>query len=478
MKNAIRTLSILWLLCLGANGADFQRVLTLTVTNFPASGNQLTINSDMRFASNAQSTVSFLINTTNLATMTTNIWTQIALKPYSWQAALLPMTNQTNIVIVGRINEAIVASSTGLWVSTNVVESTITTRYPLVLPLSSVNVLVRTNLANHIITGLSDYSTGAFAFNSQPLTNYVDRATAQWLTNKSLTAPRLLNPTLTNGLNSGNAFRSPGSGAASEQFGTAAAATGAASLALGASAAASEHSAIAIGTAAEASGTNSLSIGTGTIAGAFDSAMAIGGAAGAAKDFAIAIGYGANATETNSVAIGATATAQDVNSIALGVGVITDFPNTIYLGTSNHTNNIDGTLNAGIANVTNLYPRGQIGGSNYYTGALHYSQSTIGTVADGHNVITLAAGSIYTKLTGAPSTNLWELGGITGGYAGRMIYLQNTTGYHMRILDSSGTTPAAGDRILCPGAGTSTASNNAVVILLYDGGQSRWVMVR
>jgi len=132
----------------------------------------------------------------------------------------------------------------------------------------------------------------------------------------------LKNPSLTNGINFGNAFSSRGASSTDEQFGSSAAASG--------------GQAVALGNGAIASGIQATELGAGGLAQGAAS-TAIGGAAGALA--------------ANSTALGNLATANNASSTAIGVNATTTRNHQVMLGTSSEEVNVPGQLSA--AGITN-----------------------------------------------------------------------------------------------------------------------------
>ena len=178
---------------------------------------------------------------------------------------------------------------------------------------------------------------------------------------------------ISNGVNLGNAFSSPGTELYSEQFGSFAVATAVNATALAWGATASGEGSTAIGQSAVASGTNSISIGSSSGASATDSSafgesayasgfqsVALGRNSAASGRYAAAIGADSSATATNSMAIGRNGSATHTNSMAVGVGAATTSPNQIIFGTANEyalfpgNATITGTLTNGSINTTNF----------------------------------------------------------------------------------------------------------------------------
>lgn len=71
-------------------------------------------------------------------------------------------------------------------------------------------------------------------------------------------------------------------------------------------------------------------------------------------------------------------------------------------------------------------------------------------------------------------TGSFNITGLTGGYAGRKVFLYNTTGNNMTITNESGSSLAA-NRILT--LATAATSGTGMVELIYSGIAQRWIVV-
>lgn len=98
------------------------------------------------------------------------------------------------------------------------------------------------------------------------------------------------------------------------------------------------------------------------------------------------------------------------------------------------------------------------------------------TVSNGTNNDVAIGYGTYTRLSGP--TALFTLTGLTGGEAGRVLLLRNTTTYDMVLENESGSSTAknriltqTGSNVTLSGAGGSSA------LLFYDGTSERWILV-
>jgi len=427
------------------------------------------------------------------------------------------------------LDGALAVSVAGTWatvsLSTQSGPQTYTALWPIENIVASSN---RTAQASYLVSGMSTYSTNAFATNATAMSNFVTKGDSP---PQSITSELRLSGNLNNGTselsvsnlaNRGNAIRSFGSGGNSFQagsnatssgtrslsvgnsstasgtdsavVGTSATATGTDSIAFGTSALASNNYTVAIGTSAKATNTYSMAIGNGSIAGGGSDALAIGRSAQALGSSAMSIGQGgiaqgtaalaiqsevvgdnsigigpsSSVSATNSTALGTGATVTHNDSTALGKNATSTTTNQIRLGTSSETVSVPGVLEVSGTQTNTTFT-----GTNIMRGDLSFPQSGNSTIVDGHN--TFAAGTnVYIRLTGTPTTT-WNLGGISAGNRdGKILILQNDTGQSAYILSESGTEPTPENRLRTYSRTNIWWPTNGIAQLIYDTSASRW----
>lgn len=74
------------------------------------------------------------------------------------------------------------------------------------------------------------------------------------------------------------------------------------------------------------------------------------------------------------------------------------------------------------------------------------------------------------------NTGSVEIGGITGGESGRLLFIQNATNSTVSIF-SQNVYASAADRIITTSGGTIVLGSNGTAILMYDAYESRWRMI-
>lgn len=487
-----RTIAIL-LLLLGIGtaatlpAADSRIYATITITTNPATGSNLVVNTATRsWTTNVTDAASQIEVTTGISEAQTNLFNHLASYPIGGSMALWG-TSTNDVRLMAQVNSNLTVSFGGTWATVTYSTNYIERSYTVTVPYTAVtNLPYRTNMASALVDWISLTTTTTVPVTATAFEGYVNTngnqtingakvfagtlsgtigtvsngvANGTRITNVAglhgtlnyLTNGVLHSPTLTNGVNYGNAFRSPGSGANSEQVGTSAAATGQDSLAIGNSATASDTADVAIGYQSQAVGS---------------SGIAIGSAAATAGSAAIAIGPAAAGTGANSIAIGNLAEAMHDESIVLGGGLTTTAEYQILMGTADHTAYIPGTMVIG--NVTNAY----LTGTNHIAGAWSASIGAL-SVNGGANNKELTGETVFTIVAGGSlSSGSWTLDGLYPGWQGRTVRLINLCGFPGTVEHASGLV-ATTNQIVCPGSVDMTLGNGYSLDLIWNSGQWR-----
>lgn len=276
-----------------------------------------------------------------------------------------------------------------------------------------------------------------------------------------LTNGTFLNPVFTNGVNYGNAFSSPGAtGNFSEQFGSGAQAT--------------NDLATALGYAAFAWGTSSTAIGTGSSA-TNTSDTAVGQSARGWGGYSSAFGYDSQASGLRSLAVGASTMASNINSTALGYGATTTTSNQVVLGSST----VNYVYTPGRIEAVGGYTNAIIKGSNTVIGGFAFTRLNNTSLANGANAAidigTNASEKVYIKVSGP--TAAFSLNGFANPRDGRIIYVQNSTGYALTVANDSGIEPVAAYRIYTgTGADIAYTNNPTLLTFVYDSSAARWIL--
>ena len=107
--------------------------------------------------------------------------------------------------------------------------------------------------------------------------------------------------------------------------------------------------------------------------------------------------------------------------------------------------------------------------------APQFSRTDVNVTAGGNNDIT-TGGSSLIRITGfTGGSGAFTLRSLTGGVDGKMIVVYNLTGQNMTTAFNSGVPAANG--IVNTGGGTANTIGNGQLLLVYDGGQSRWNII-
>jgi hypothetical protein len=169
-----RLISLIFLLpCVAL--ADTQIIAKIAVTNAPTTNGQTIVfnGSDTRTFTNnisATATTSILTNST-AAGSATNLWT--ALGRAAVAGGQIYTVSGTNVFIRAALNQAIAATLAGEWGAVTYTTNTITNAYAFRVPMEVEHATNRTNIASMAVSGLSSYSTQAFATNSTALSNFL-----------------------------------------------------------------------------------------------------------------------------------------------------------------------------------------------------------------------------------------------------------------------------------------------------------------
>lgn len=506
--NFRKLLFILVVLAIGvpafAQVATQRITLTIVVTNRAVTSNTLVVNSSTRTWTNISTAATIPTNLVSTATTATNLYNQIANFPYSGGISPRWLT-ETSMALIAPLGGALAASQSGAWavltLSTQSGPNTFTAYWPLEnIAGPAVN---KTNQASAFVSGLSDFSTNAFATNATAINNTVQKGAGprQYVLSEveylslllaryaQLTNANLVNATnrgyvvaITNGYwTNGIADRltvtnlsSPGTGLYSEKFGSNSIASGDYSFSGGYSASATADSATAWGPLAVASGAQSSAFGN------LAQATAVGATAVGSEDtrafgpYSLAGAQGAIATKWGGMALGFSAVNDYSNSVALGPpdhlgnATVASATNQIRLGTANHTVSVPGVLAVSGTQTDTIFS-----GTNKFQLAISYSVTNITSLANGGNDLDPGF-KTYIKVSGPSAA--YSIDKIDRGWDGRIIEIQKTDSLTLTIPNNSGF-GVLGDsaKILTGTGGTITITNNpGFVELKYDAGALRW----
>jgi hypothetical protein len=435
--------------------------LSFTNSAGTTNGQTITVNGNTRTWTNSVFLASSQVLTNSTASgAKTNLYNAVGLAPFS-QVTLINQ-GSTNFDLVANSGVALTVTLSAGYASVTYSTQSVTTMTGVRVPISGEPVGgIQTNIASLLVKGENDLSTNKFYENAIAVQNLLGLTNAQtvagikqftnvagqWkgiisnspaisgnidtLTNGRLRTPILISPTLTNGINYGNAFSSPGSGANSEQYGISALASGAQSF--------------AAGYFAQAAGANAAAIGT----------------ANAGGDNSTAVGVSANVPSTSpgGTALGNTAVvgSTHTNSTAIGANSLTTAKSQIMVGTQNEYVHFPG--NTKFAGNTEL----------------RWARFPITSLATGNNAAVAVGTNTFVEVSGPGAA--FTINGIAGGSDGKFLIILNQTGFNMSIAHESGTDPTAANRITSMTGADRATTGNGSAQFIYSGAASRWILL-
>lgn len=243
-------------------------------------------------------------------------------------------------------------------------------------------------------------------------TNFVRNTNGTGYGTTLLSSPSLASPNLTNAVNRGNAFRSPGSGANSDQIGASANASGTASLALGGASSATANSATTVGSSSLATAIN-----------------------------ATALGSSAEASAQGSTALGVLSSASHQNSTAVGAAAATTAADQVRLGLASQHVSIPGALVVGGLVTAN-------------GGGLSNAVDVI--AGSGVNVVTGANNRSFTLDIASGVTNQWESDATNAAYG--VVPLTAVLTNEARAVEVTNTGNQLGGSLVAPNGSASSPS--------------------
>ena len=471
MMKRFLTLFALLFLVLGFRAEAALDILTATVTvtneSGTTEGDTLTVNGIVRtWRTTVVTPGSDIKATNNIGWAATNLFRSIAISPFPGLSLSMSGTNGVNLgaAPAGVLSVTLSAGWGSVVMTTNPLTSGTVVRVPYTLE----GLPQQTNVASGVVNILSsDKVTNAIPFLAPAMRNFTNIGGGNFIvttngtgytntlndpkvvrvsgTVGSLTNGGYLNPKLTNAINYGSAFRSPGLGTASEQFGLQATA-----------------------------GTNyDLSVGWDALSTNLF-ATAIGAASSATDIGATALGFGAQAASPASIAIGANTVvaATHTNSAAIGAGSASTAQHQIRLGTASESVSIPGSLqvDGSITNITAAGPANFPAGSD-----IAFGRFALTSLANGNNAAIPVGTNTFVEVSGPSAA--FAINGIAGGRNGKFLILLNRTGYPMTLANQSGVDTTPANRIETPTGGDVALSGNSSVLMLYNPTALRWNIV-
>jgi hypothetical protein len=481
-----RILAALAAVLLAAQPAAAIDIITasISVTNEfgTTNGQTLTVNASVRtWTNNVFVPASQILTNETPAGAATNLFYHVSTYPFT--ALSLGRTTSTNITLQTSPGGALTVTLSPGWGTVSYSTQSLVSATAVRVPISTEVSAQRINIGSGLVAGIEDYSTNSFNQNSTAMSEVVGltnaqtvggiklmtNAASQWrglVSNSPAISGNIIAvsngiwwngilyaPVLTNGVNYGNAFRSPGSGFGSEQFGTSASASGESSVAIGNLASSSGELALAVGQGANASGANSVAVGNNNAASGANT---------------VALGAQNTASASGATALGAISSATHVNSTALGRGATTTADNQIRIGTAAEHVSIAGTLRSFTSGSTNNFPAGA---------DISFGRYAVTSLANGNNAAVPVGTNVFVEVSG-PS-GAFTINGINGSpnRDGKLLIVVNQTGQDMTIAHQSGVDATAGNRIITMTGADRATTGNGAATLIYSGAASRWILV-
>lgn len=143
---------------------------TITVTNYPVSGNFLTVNGSARQWSNITASTSISTNAL-LVAHGTNLYRHILTNGFAGPI-YTTQTGPSNLSLLGNVGQAMVVTVTGGWASIGLSTQTVAVAKDVRVPFSVETATNATNIASQLIADLSTHSTNAFAATAKTMTNF------------------------------------------------------------------------------------------------------------------------------------------------------------------------------------------------------------------------------------------------------------------------------------------------------------------
>lgn len=490
------------LLTSAATAADkITAMVSVTNAAGTTNGQTITVNGNVRTWTNAVfvSSTQILTNST-AAGAKTNMYNQFALNQFLQVVQV--DAGSTNFQLIGNSGLALTVTLSAGWGSVSYSTQMVSTPTPVRVPTSVEAAAVQTNVNSALLAAIRDpsdtnvwYETDPQMVNIAGLTNIqtfsgikkltnaanlyqgivsnspaisgtVAGAGGWGLTNGVFWSPTNVNPVLSNAVNYGNAFSSPGTPTGTEQF--------------GAAASANATRAMAIGRNSIANGVDSTAVGNGATAGSIGD-IALGRSSTANGGNSTALGTGASASGPNSTALGTIAIASHSNSTAVGYSATTTADNQLMLGApgiNSVVNNYLRVLAGGtfVDGVTNLIVRGT---NSFPAGSdIAFGRYALSSLGNGINDDLVVGTNVFVELSGPSAA--FSTRGFAGGRDGKFLIVLNQTGQNWTVAAEGGATgndPVAANRILTMTGADRATTGNGAATFIYSAAASRWILI-
>jgi len=417
---------------------------TITITNTPSNANTLTVNGNVRTwkTSVASASTEILIGAA-IGPSATNLYNHVAV--YGFTGPLFLARSSTNIITLrGQPSQSMTVSASGTYATITYTTNTVTDSYVFRVPFTSETVGQQTNIASLALLSLRDWSSNSFTL-TPAMKHFVDTTSAQTISNKTFSTA-----TSINGASLSNAITY-------SEFITY---------------------------------LNQATIGANGYNGIYfkDSLAALSSLISPDSSGRASLW---NVGATNYPIVPGDYTPDPANILNLliasntfggktyenswtGTNSFTRITNSAIVGSAiSQATAIGGTVTA----LTNGYwLSGGITNGTFTNSAIYGTVKAPPTINSalvaGNNADVDFGTATFVVITNGPSGS-FTISGITGGVDGRILTLQNITGYDMALLNETGT---AANRIM---TGTDLSlywTREVTVTLIYNGGRSRWIL--
>ncbi len=440
-------------LCLSARASSLIKA-TITITNLPAIGNTLTVNSDARtWQTNVTTAASQILIGADTGISATNLFLQIAANRYAGNVTVA-QTATNAITLTGIPGGAMVVSQSGTWATITLTTQTVAVAYAVQVPASSIPTASQaTNIISLLVLDIGNYSTNAWPATAAALANFISLTGSQTITGAKLfNSASTFGGNLTNGIignesilyaTTNNGLMYWASGGSQPSYAIAPDSNGKPSL-WSITTDAGFNRILSTLTPYVPSGNNLLT-------------------------FTVASNkFGALATTNNWLGTNTFAMISGTPIVGGSISGGTTISGTIVLMTGGVISNTALTA----VSSTNQTDQGQ----HTFASDVSFSRSSNTSLANGNNAaVSFGTNAVYIKVKAGPTAS-FAINGIAGGRDGRELILDNATGQTMTIANDSGVDPTPANRILTRTGSDVSTGTGGVVTLIYDSESSRWIL--
>lgn len=476
MKNRVLSL-IVAIICACALHGSTRITATLQITSTPLDGDSIQVNSStIRYwTTTVVDPSTNIVIGADIGECATNLLSHAG--AYPWGAGILTrQTASDTLEIVALPDQSLTVTLGGSWASLSYSTQTVASAKSMPVPLSAIPTLTeRTNIASQVVSDLETYSDTAFSTGTTLLSNFLDLSSAQTVTGAKTFAAssqvwnggRITNTWLDfviidyrsgsiSGVHFYDELGNRSVAIAPDVYGVpslydiyAYPEVGEGGIPLDWTP--SDENILNVKAADKRYGqlaSDNTWAGTNTFTQITNSTI-VGSVISSAVSISGDIDNLANGTIDSAAIVNADITS--ATEISGAVGTLTD---------GYWTNAI--LSDATITNVT-------VRESTSFVGIDYTSLAT------GDNAAVDFGAATYIRITSGP-TGDFTIHGIAGGYDGRVLVIQNSVPYDMILANESGGDPTPANRIITQTGYDASFTDEATIVLVYDGTQSRWIL--